>query len=151
LSPVLLSILGASAAFIAIPFLTWSYFKGPPVMCALAALNISVQVDNQRIEVKFPLRAPLEVKPGALVTVAAEIESRSEACEGDLSIDWLLSFVSSPSRVKIISETRTREVLQVTVGTRPSQALEEDHIVLTAHDSFGVSELEMLRLKVQGE
>jgi hypothetical protein len=131
--PILLLV--AFIAFFSIPAFTWSSFKGPLEMCEVSALGVSIDVDGQPVEVEFPMEEPVEVEPGASVTITAEIEIEPEMCKGSFTFDWLLSLVSSPSRVKIASEAPTRKVLEITVGSRTSEALEEDHIILTVRDS----------------
>jgi len=140
-------LLVAISRFILIPVATRPYFKGPPEMCELSALIVSVDVAGERVDVEFPVEEPIEVEPDEFVIITAEIETGPEGCKGAFSLDWRLLFESNPSQIEL-SRFPTSEVLEFKTGARTS----DDFITLTVRDSSGdPRQREFLPLKVKGE
>lgn len=103
---IVLPVLG----FVLIAFLTAPYFKGPPEICEVSALN--VEVNDQPVEDE-DVAGDIVVHPGDSVTVKTSIEP--EGCRGNLSIRWSLPFTDSTSEVQIISKAMAYEEFTVTL------------------------------------
>jgi hypothetical protein len=72
---------------------------------------VRADIDGQPVQ--LPLQQPIEVVPGQLITMVAEIKTRPVICEGDLSAEWRLPFTSSSSRIKFTSNAPVTAVVEV--------------------------------------
>ena len=121
---------------------TYPYLTGP---CQEIILKVRADVDGRPID--LPVVNPIEVKPGELITMIAEVETEPEMCEGELSAEWQLPFTSDLAHVKFTSQ------VPVTLTTQVPEDYSEEQITVTVLHVLSGSKPGLIsqRFKVKGE
>ncbi len=143
----------SAAILLGCAVVTWASFRPVPERCEVSGLLVSATVAGKTVPVEFPLKQAIEIGPGAPVTIQAQIQTFPDPCDNQaLTVNWLLSFTSNPSRMQIVSESPTRHWLELAAGPQPLDELEEDQIAVTVLNGGRAEKMELIRLKIkQGE